>query len=123
MCEGGEYIETYVVEIRTTNRGKQADEVVRFNVNSATTSFQYDGIQPFTTYDIQVFGNLTIDDENLVITLTSIQSIDSPESRMYVCMYVCVCLYVCVCVCMYICMYIFIVCVACSNCTCMCTYI
>ena len=121
MCEGGEYIETYVVEIRITNRGKQADEVVRFNVNSATTSFQYDGIQPFTTYDIQVFGNLTIEDENLVITLTSIQSIDSPESRMYVCMYVCVCLYVCVYVCMY--MYIFIVCVACSNCTCMCTYI
>ena len=87
MCEGGEYIETYVVEIRITNLGK--DEVVRFDVNSATTSFQYDGIQPFTTYDIQVFANLTIDDKNLVITLTSTQSIDSPESSMYICMYIC----------------------------------
>ena len=90
MCEGGEYIETYVVEIRITNLGKQTDEVVRFDVNSAITSFQYDGIQPFTTYDIQVFANLTIDDKNLVITLTSAQSIDSPESGMYVSMYVCI---------------------------------
>ena len=93
VCEGGEYLEMYVVEIRITNQGKQSDEVVRFDVNKDTTSFQYDGIQPFTTYDIQVFGSLTIDDKNLLVALTSTQRIDSPESGMYVCMYVC--MYIC----------------------------
>ena len=86
VCEGGEYLETYVVEIRITNWGKRADEVVRFDVNKDTTSFQYDEVQSFTTYDIQVFGNLTIDDRNLLVALTSTQSVDSPESGMYVCM-------------------------------------
>ena len=93
VCEGGEYLEMYVVEIRITNQGKQSDEVVRFDVNKDTTSFQYDGIQPFTTYDIQVFSSLTIDDKNLLVALTSTQRIDSPESGMYVCMYVCLYVY------------------------------
>ena len=118
VCEGGEYLETYVVKIRITNWGKRADEVVRFDVNKDTTSFQYDGVQPFTTYDIQVFGNLTIDDRNLLVALTSTQSVDSPESGMYVSMYTCVYIYVCTC--MYVCAY---VCVVCSHCACMHTYI
>ena len=116
MCEGGEYLETYVVEIRITNRGKGVDEVVRFDVNKDTTSFQYDGVQPFTTYDIQVFGNLTIDDRNLLVALTSTQSVDSPESGMYVCMYVCmyvytyyiyIYLYIYLFISVYICMYMY----------------
>ena len=78
----------YVVDIRITNQGKRADEVVRFDVYKDTTSFQYDGVQPFTTYDIKVFANLTIDDRNLLVALTSTQSIDSPESGMYVCIYI-----------------------------------
>ena len=61
-------------------------------------------IQPFTTYDIQVFGSLTIDDKNLLVALTSPQRIDSPESGMYVCIYVC--MYVCMYVYVYICMYV-----------------
>ena len=47
VCEGGEYLETYVVEIRITNRGKRADEVVTFNVYKYVTSFQYDGDSAF----------------------------------------------------------------------------
>ena len=108
VCEGGEYLKTYVVEIRITNQGKRVDEVIRFDVNKDTTSFQYDGVQPFTTYDIQMFGNLTIDDRNLLVALTSTQSVDSPESGMYVRMYVCMyaCMYICMYVCMYVCVYI-----------------
>ena len=122
VCEGGKYLETYVVEIGITNREKRADEVVRFDVNKDTNSFQYDWVQPFTTYDIQVFGNLNIDDRNLLVALTSTQSVDSPESGMYVCMYVCMytCVYIYVCTCMYVCAY---VCVVCSHCACMHTYI
>ena len=110
VCEGREFLEMYVVDIRITNQGKQSDEVVRFDVNKDTTSFQYDGIHPFTTYDIQVFANTTIDDRNLLVALTSTQSFDSPESGMYVYMHVCmcVCMYVCILyVYIYICMYVY----------------
>ena len=114
MGEGGEYLQIYVVEIRITNRAqrrKRADNVVTFDVDKDITSFQYIGVQPFTTYDTQVFANLIVDNRNLRVALTSTQSVDSPESGMYACMYVCmyacmyVCMYVCIYVCMYVCMY------------------
>ena len=89
--EGGEFLEIYVVEIRITNRalrGKRADDVFTEYVDKDTTSFQYIGVKPFTTYDTQVFASLIIDGRNLRVALTSTLSVDSPESGMYVCMYV-----------------------------------
>ena len=89
---GLQYLETYIVrvieikrpQLATSRRKRETAETVRtFNVSKDRNSFILTGIEPYTSYTIDVLAELLVDGKRIISTITQPQTVVSSETGIH----------------------------------------